>query len=66
MTQALTRGDGVSSGEVVTENVRQIQTVPQVLKEPVNDLVLRGEIYMTKQRFDQINQEQIKKGEKIR
>lgn len=64
LTQALTRGDGVSSGEVVTENVRQIQTVPQVLKEPVNDLVLRGEIYMTKQRFDQINQEQIKKGEK--
>lgn len=65
LTQALTRGDGVTTGEIVTENVRQIQTVPQVLREPVNDLVLRGEIYMTKQRFDQINQQQIEKGEKV-
>ncbi|MGB4609327.1 MAG: NAD-dependent DNA ligase LigA [Saccharofermentanales bacterium] len=64
LTQALTRGDGVTSGEIVTENVRQIQTVPQVLKEPVNDLVLRGEIYMTKQRFAQINEQQVEKGEK--
>ncbi|HHU53781.1 MAG TPA: NAD-dependent DNA ligase LigA [Clostridiaceae bacterium] len=64
LTEALTRGDGVTSGEIVTENVRQIQTVPQVLKEPVNDLVLRGEIYMTKQRFAQINQQQVEKGEK--
>lgn len=64
LIQALTRGDGVSSGEVVTDNVRQIQTVPQVLSESISDLILRGEIYMTKQRFEQINQIQEAKGER--
>lgn len=64
LVQALTRGDGVSSGEVVTDNVRQIQTVPQVLSESISDLILRGEIYMTKQRFEQINQIQEAKGER--
>lgn len=65
LIEALTRGDGATSGEIVTENVRQIKTVPQVLSENIQDLVVRGEIYMTNQRFAEINQEQEAKGEKL-
>ncbi len=65
LTQALTRGDGVGSGEVVTENVRQIQTVPQVIHEAITDLLIRGEIYMSHQRFQEINAKQEAMGGKI-
>ncbi len=58
LQQALTRGDGVNAGEIVTENVRQIKTVPQVLSEPISDLLIRGEIYMSHKRFAEINAEQ--------
>jgi DNA ligase (NAD+) len=56
-----TRGDG-RIGEDVTANVRMVRGVALRLREPV-DIVVRGEIYMTKQEFAQINAARIEAGE---
>jgi len=56
-----TRGDG-RIGEDVTANVRTVRGVVLKLREPV-DIVVRGEIYMTKAEFAAINAERIKEGE---
>ncbi len=61
--QAVTRGDGVV-GENVTENVRTISSLPLVLKQPV-DLQLRGEVFMSKASFEQVNHQRIKNNEPI-
>jgi len=56
-----TRGDG-RIGEDVTANVRMVRGVALRLREPV-DIVVRGEIYMTKQEFAAINAARIEAGE---
>jgi DNA ligase (NAD+) len=58
-----TRGDG-RIGEDVTQNVRVVRGVALKLAEPV-DIVVRGEIYMTKAEFAQINEDRIKAGEEV-
>lgn len=61
LIQAATRGDGVI-GEDITENVKTIHSVP--LKIPyLNEIEVRGEIYMSKQAFANANQEKSKLGE---
>ncbi|GHU45545.1 DNA ligase [Clostridia bacterium] len=44
-----TRGDGFV-GEDVTDNLRGILSLPQKLAAPV-DIILRGEVYLSKQKF---------------
>jgi DNA ligase (NAD+) len=61
LTLGATRGDG-RIGEDVTQNVRVVRGVPLRLTEPV-DIIVRGEIYMTKAEFAAINEERIKAGE---
>ena len=56
-----TRGDG-RIGEDVTANVRTVRGVVLKLREPI-DIVVRGEVYMTKAEFAAINAERIKTGE---
>src|SRR4051794_24536753 len=56
-----TRGDG-RIGEDVTQNVRVVRGVALKLAEPV-DIVVRGEIYMTKAEFAQINKDRLEAGE---
>lgn len=56
-----TRGDG-RIGEDVTANVRMVRGVALRLREPI-DIVVRGEIYMTKQEFAAINAARIEAGE---
>ncbi|MEY3471435.1 MAG: NAD-dependent ligase, ligase [Chloroflexota bacterium] len=53
LVRAATRGDG-STGEDVTENVRTIKVIPQVLREPVT-AEIRGEVYMPKEAFAALN-----------
>ena len=49
-----TRGDGFV-GEDVTENLKTIKTIPLELKEPIPYLCVRGEVYMPRLVFDQLN-----------
>ena len=56
-----TRGDG-RIGEDVTANVRMVRGVALRLREPV-DIVVRGEIYMTKEEFAAINKAREEAGE---
>ncbi len=55
LTEALTRGNGIR-GNVVTENVRTIKSVPLRLSEPI-DLLVRGEIFIEKNDFERYNHE---------
>lgn len=64
---AVTRGDGMV-GEVVTDNVRVVPTVPLRLRDdPVfteGETEVRGELIMLRADFDQINRQLIKRGDK--
>jgi len=66
LAQAATRGDG-SVGEDVTQNVRTINAVPLKLRgeDFPSKLEIRGEIYMPKAGFEQLNQLAIKNNEKV-
>lgn len=61
--QAVTRGDG-KVGENVTENIKTIESIPLVLNEKV-DLIVEGEVWLSKQRLVEINKEQEKRGEPL-
>ncbi len=61
LTLGATRGDG-RIGEDVTANVKMVKGVALKLREP-RDIVVRGEIYMTKAEFEKINEERRAAGE---
>lgn len=63
LQRAVTRGDGVI-GEDVTENVLQIETIPQELSEKL-DIEIRGEIVLPFTEFETLNQMRIAKGEEV-
>ena len=65
LTTAITRGDGIIQGEDVTANARVIKDVVKKLKEPIEYLEVRGEVYMTNQAFDQVNEVQELNGKKL-
>ncbi len=49
-----TRGDG-RTGEDVTENLRTIRSIPMTLPEKLPRLIVRGEVYMARAVFEEIN-----------
>lgn len=51
-----TRGDGIV-GEDVTENLRTVRSIPLTLKEKLPYLNVRGEVYMPRRVFDELNAE---------
>lgn len=60
---ATTRGDGIT-GEVITDNIRTIRSIP--LRIPVDcDIIVRGEVCITKKDFDSLNQIRLEKGEPL-
>lgn len=61
---AITRGDGIIQGEDVTANARVIKDVKKSLKEPIEYLEIRGEVYMTNKAFDEVNEMQEIRGKK--
>ncbi|RRD39559.1 NAD-dependent DNA ligase LigA [Leptotrichia sp. OH3620_COT-345] len=61
--KAVTRGDG-QIGEDVTENVKEIMSVPKKLTEPVT-LEIRGEIVLPISNFNKINEMREEAGEDV-
>ena len=49
-----TRGDGLV-GEDVTENLKTIRSIPMTLPEKLPRLIVRGEVYMARSVFEEIN-----------
>ena len=58
LVRGATRGDGVI-GEDITSNVKTIKTIPLRLREDI-DIEVRGEIYMSKETLNKLNQDRIK------
>ena len=56
-----TRGDG-SVGENITENLKRVKDIPLTLPEEL-DITVRGECYMPRASFDQVNQSRQENGE---
>lgn len=56
-----TRGDG-SVGENITENLKRVKDIPLTLSEEL-DITVRGECYMPRASFDQVNQARQENGE---
>ena len=53
--QGATRGNG-RVGEDVTENLRTIRSIPKTLPEKLPRLIVRGEVYMARSVFEEINE----------
>jgi DNA ligase (NAD+) len=68
LVQAATRGDG-SVGENITANIRTVKSIPLKLlgvsgKDYPTILEVRGEVFMPKSSFEELNLQAIKRGEK--
>lgn len=59
-----TRGDGLV-GEDVTENLRTVRSLPMHLINAPEHLIVRGEVYMSKAVFNELNAEREIKGEAL-
>lgn len=63
LTEGVTRGDG-AIGEDVTENIRTIRSLPLTLPDrTIPKLVVRGEVYLSDQRFNRLNVRREEAGE---
>lgn len=60
LVSAATRGDGMV-GEDITNNVKTIKTIPLKINKPI-DIEVRGEIYMSKKVFNDINKNREENG----
>lgn len=59
-----TRGNGLV-GEDVTENLRTVRNLPMKLKDAPEKLIVRGEVYMSKAVFRELNYEREMNGEQL-
>lgn len=65
LTTGITRGDGVSYGEDVTDNIKVIKDVKHSLKDNVPYIEIRGEVYMKTEDFDEVNRKLEVAGKKL-
>lgn len=63
LVRGVTRGDG-QIGEDVTENIKEIKSIPKKLKENVN-VEVRGEIVLPISNFNSVNKARIDAGEDV-
>lgn len=61
--RAVTRGDGLV-GEDVTNNIRTIPTIPMHI-DVMGEVEIRGEVYMPKESFLQLNEQRERNGEEV-
>ena len=59
-----TRGDGLT-GENVTENLRTVRSLPLRIENAPERLIVRGEVYMSKAVFEELNAQREMKGEPL-
>ena len=59
-----TRGDGVV-GEDVTENLKTIPSIPMAIPNAPARLIVRGEVFMPKENFRKLNEEQEAEGKPL-
>lgn len=59
-----TRGDGVT-GENVTENLRTVRSLPLHIENAPERLIVRGEVYMSKAVFEELNAQRELSGEAL-
>ncbi|MFB6214642.1 MAG: NAD-dependent DNA ligase LigA, partial [Candidatus Bipolaricaulia bacterium] len=68
LVRGLTRGDG-RIGEIVTRNIKTIRSIPLTLRENSHAvpslLEVRGEVYMEKKSFREMNQERANRGKDL-
>ena len=68
LVQATTRGDGIT-GEVITDNIRTIGSVPLKLHDnrmnPPSLLEARGEVIIKRADFERLNEERLERGEPL-
>lgn len=60
LVKGVTRGDGIV-GEDVTANIKTVKSIPLKLKQPI-DIIVRGEVFMNKTVFEQLNARREKEG----
>ena len=64
LVQGATRGDGVN-GEDITANIRTVRSIPLKLRGRAPSYVnVRGEVFMDKAVFEELNRQQMEAGEK--
>ncbi len=63
LVRGATRGDGVT-GEDITHNVKTIKSIPLVINKPI-DIEVRGEIYMSKKSFNDLNKKRAMNNEEL-
>lgn len=63
LVRAATRGDGVI-GEDITQNAKTIRSIPLRLTKKIN-IEVRGEIYMTFDAFNKVNEQRKQNGESL-
>ncbi len=59
-----TRGDG-RIGEDVTENLKTIRSIPMQIDDAPHRLIVRGEVFMPRSVFEQLNAEREEKGQPL-
>lgn len=63
LVRGATRGDGVT-GEDITHNVKTIKSIPLVINKLI-DIEVRGEIYMSKKSFNDLNKKRAMNNEEL-
>jgi len=64
LVRAVTRGDG-TKGDDITDNARTIRSIPLKINSNLDKLEVRGEVFMPKTVFEEINKEKEEAGEDL-
>ncbi len=61
---AATRGDG-TTGEKITDNIVKIHSIPLSVDNDIENFEIRGEVFLSKKEFENINKKKAKNNEKL-
>lgn len=64
LVRAVTRGDG-TKGDDITDNAKTIKSIPLRIKSDITSLEVRGEVFMPKPVFEQLNKDREEIGEDL-